>query len=263
MTGSRAKDPFIGYWGWVAIGVAVGGAYAVTLARWTPADSLSAMVSVLAMTVGLLLPIALRRLGARATERAFFNYVLSGSAAAAFAIVVTGSDPLCQGDLLAIMVAVGHAIGRRGCLVHGCCHGRILVPVAVKLVAESGTDEVTARGHDVPVREAEMVVNSLLGALGTLLAVQAPCGNALLAYLTVYPVARFWLDEARNPRFRTPLGPLSKAQWTSLILSLTVALVATIGGLPSRWPALVAAAFLCLSAISILRRVPRSTVGAL
>jgi len=136
-------------------------------------------------------------------------------------------------------VPLGHAFGRIGCLMHGCCHGSLFEgPCGVAYparsmawegqVAEGLIPEQALRSLPVhPVQVYEALLN--LGIYGLLfLAYRRPHrdGRIVALYLVTYPVARFALEFLRGDARLRPLeagaipilSSLSVAQWTSASL---------------------------------------------
>jgi len=112
------------------------------------------------------------------------------------------------GDWFAIIAPLGIMLGRVGCLLQGCCLGRVCEPAWYTLNDATGT----ARWPAVPV---EFLFNALmLGAILLLRRRQTWRGQLFHVYLIAYGVFRFlhefWRD---TPRI---LGPISGYQIASL-----------------------------------------------
>jgi len=107
-------------------------------------------------------------------------------------------------DYFAVALPLGHAIGRLGCFVAGCCHGR--------------------PPHPVQLYEAAGLALVALACRGVLARVEAgtlPHGGAFQCYLVLYGTLRLCLDplraDGRPERF---LG-LSHQQLVALLLIAT------------------------------------------
>ena len=109
-------------------------------------------------------------------------------------------------DLFAPGIALGHAIGRMGCLMAGCCYGRATdVPWAITFTntlaaANVGTPLEIAL-HPTQIYEAV----AELAVLGILLAGERRWrlfpGRTFWTYLLLYPTARFMIEFYRgDPR---------------------------------------------------------------
>ena len=131
---------------------------------------------------------------------------------------------LATADALAPAAALGHAIGRLGCFLAGCCWGRpTSLPWAVTFTDPAARDLVgVPLGlplHPTQLYEAgaEAVVFALLWRrFGR---PHRP-GSILGLYLVLYSAFRFVVEFARDPAQRSfPLGgPLSSTQWLAVAL---------------------------------------------
>jgi phosphatidylglycerol:prolipoprotein diacylglycerol transferase len=127
-------------------------------------------------------------------------------------------------DLMAPGVALGHVIGRFGCLLAGCCYGRPTdVPWAITF-----TDPQAATNVGTPLQSplhptqlydagAELLI------LGLLLATERKgrpfSGRTFWLYMALYGVSRFIIEFYRGDANRgTVLAGLSTSQFVSLLL---------------------------------------------
>jgi phosphatidylglycerol---prolipoprotein diacylglyceryl transferase len=126
-------------------------------------------------------------------------------------------------DCFAPGIALGHAIGRMGCLMAGCCYGRpTSVPWAItfrnpEAQANVGTP-LNVPLHPTQIYEAaaELVI------LGILLATeqkgrQFP-GRTFWFYMLLYGISRFVIEFYRGDSRGVVLGVLSTSQFVSAIL---------------------------------------------
>jgi phosphatidylglycerol:prolipoprotein diacylglycerol transferase len=127
-------------------------------------------------------------------------------------------------DVLAPGVVIGQSIGRLGCFAAGCCFGKAAnVPWAVTF-----TDIQAARNVGTPL-DTPLHPSQLYESLATLLIFAvlvwlAPRkrfqGQVVLAYITLYSVARFVLEFFRGDAGRGHIGPLSTSQAVAIVLVL-------------------------------------------
>jgi len=146
-------------------------------------------------------------------------------------------------DMAAVGLPLGHAFGRVGCLLNGCCFGkptsmpfgvayeRQMFPGVWEMQLDQGLisperlpelmDAATMRLYALPV----MPVQALLG-LGNLLVAGILLGVAphwrqpgrlFALFMVLYPVNRFIWEFWRGDYATRPLG-LTPAQWVSLVI---------------------------------------------
>lgn len=122
---------------------------------------------------------------------------------------------------------LGHAIGRIGCLLAGCCYGMpyegfgaIHYPYPVGTV-------LPGQGY-FPTQPIEAIGDVVI-CLFLLYRERSPrrSGSQLLAYLTTYALLRFFLEFFRGDGIRGGFAGLSTSQWISLTL-LAVAAIRTV-----------------------------------
>jgi phosphatidylglycerol:prolipoprotein diacylglycerol transferase len=131
-------------------------------------------------------------------------------------------------DLGAVALPLGHAVGRIGCFLNGCCYGRIWDgPGAVHFPAQSlpwkfQTDAgilALASPHSLPLVPVQLIESAanlvLLAALLLLWRKRPRAGTLTAAYLAGYAVIRFGAECLRGDP-RMAVGPLSIGQVASL-----------------------------------------------
>jgi phosphatidylglycerol---prolipoprotein diacylglyceryl transferase len=115
-------------------------------------------------------------------------------------------------DFTVSALPLGHAIGRIGCFLNGCCYGTPSnLPWSVKMHGE----------YRHPVQLYESILN--LGVYFILLAVyrrKPPGGRVFALYLLLYPTERFMLEFLRGDE-RLLVGTLNAAQVVCLALLAT------------------------------------------
>lgn len=98
------------------------------------------------------------------------------------------------GDLFAVVVPVGLALGRVGCLLHGCCAGRVCEPAWFTVAGVDGLDRW-------PAQLVELAFQILAaGALGWLWRRDVPRlrGQLFHVYLVAYGAFRFLHEPLRD-----------------------------------------------------------------
>jgi len=121
-------------------------------------------------------------------------------------------------------LAVGHAFGRVGCFLFGCCHGRPATACPSLGIAFPPDTPLGAATHSVPLYPVQLFeAAALLLAWVLLLALhrlprRVP-GTIFATYLLVYPPVRFALEFLRgDPRQPFGRGVLDDAQAVSVAL---------------------------------------------
>lgn len=143
-------------------------------------------------------------------------------------------------DVLVPSVAIGHAIGRIGCFLAGCCFGKVC-PVdsrfgflGVRFPATTSLGESQAFSDQLqqhlvskgdlwtqPVWPTQLLESAgnlvIFGLLMLLWRRRRFNGEVLLAYVTLYSVLRFLLEYLRGDFERGFIGPLSTSQFISVL----------------------------------------------
>ncbi len=140
----------------------------------------------------------------------FYGGLLGGVAGALAGARLAGVRLAVFEPVVIPCVPLGHAFGRIGCVLAGCCYGIAYNgPLAVDypFLAESR----------FPVQGLEAVCNA---AIAGLLAVYArrerPEHHISILYIMLYGLARFFLEFLRGDALRGGWGILSTSQWISV-----------------------------------------------
>ncbi|MBI4345901.1 MAG: prolipoprotein diacylglyceryl transferase [Elusimicrobia bacterium] len=128
-------------------------------------------------------------------------------------------------DYFALAGAVGHAIGRLGCLAAGCCHGApTTLPWAITFRDPDCLVPDSLLGRPLHPSQLYEVLGNLLiaGAVWKLLAKRAEgrvaAGTPFLVYIPLYALLRFLVEFTRADDRGGFLLGLSPAQWTAVLL---------------------------------------------
>lgn len=132
--------------------------------------------------------------------------------------------PWSTADLMAPGIALGHVVGRFGCLMAGCCYGRPTdVPWAITFTDPlAATNVGTPLG--IPLHPTQLYdAGAELIILGLLLFTERKgrpfAGRTFWTYLLLYGVSRFVIEFYRGDANRgTVLAGLSTSQFVSLLL---------------------------------------------
>lgn len=122
-------------------------------------------------------------------------------------------------DLSVPAIAIGHAIGRIGCLLGGCCfgaewHGPLAITYTDPMAPAS---HPSVPRHPTPIYEAVGLVLLAL-AFALVPAKRIGKGERILAYGVLYAILRFLVETTRGDLIRGVFGALSTSQMTSIVL---------------------------------------------
>jgi phosphatidylglycerol---prolipoprotein diacylglyceryl transferase len=142
-----------------------------------------------------------------ATGKSITGALLGGYAAVEIAKRLLGYGNI-TGDWFAVIVPVGVMLGRVGCMLHGCCLGKVCQPGWFTLNDEHGVPRW-------PSSQMEFLFNALMFGVIVILRRQKYLpGQHFHVYLMAYGVFRFFHEFLRD----TPqiLGPVSGYQIAAL-----------------------------------------------
>jgi phosphatidylglycerol---prolipoprotein diacylglyceryl transferase len=136
-------------------------------------------------------------------------------------------------DVLAPALALGHGIGRLGCLLAGCCFGKPWAHGVSFPVGSVAYDDLARRGATTPTGTPPLHPTQLYEAAGELIILgvllffrrRKPFeGSVALLYALLYAVVRFVVELFRGDSARGFIGMFSTAQALSILIA-TAALV--------------------------------------
>lgn len=125
-------------------------------------------------------------------------------------------------DVFAPGIALGHAIGRTGCLMAGCCYGKpTTLPWAITFTDPAAAANVgTPLGmplHPTQIYEAGAELAILVLLLATERRGRTFSGRTFWAYMLLYAVSRFIIEFYRGDERGLILG-VSTSQFISLLI---------------------------------------------
>lgn len=156
----------------------------------------------------------------------FLRYFLSIMAVSALFLRLLDQPVIPYLEVLALGLGAMQCLGRIGCFMAGCCHGRPhRLGVAYQQRQRSaGFSKYLVGVRLIPVQliESAWIGFSVLAGLIHAWIDSVP-GVGLGTYLVLFSAGRFFLERLRGDRLRTYRAGLSEAQWLSaLIIALTV-----------------------------------------
>ncbi|MCF7853249.1 MAG: prolipoprotein diacylglyceryl transferase [Candidatus Pacebacteria bacterium] len=135
----------------------------------------------------------------------YYGGFFGGGLAIILACMIKSLSVLRMGDLFIMAVPLGHAVGRIGCFLNGCCYGW----------PWTGACSVQYPGRAYAVFPIQLVASAMnLAVFGCLLFAARYVrvrGQVVAAYLTVYGLGRFFVEFGRGDYSRY-VGPLTPAQ---------------------------------------------------
>jgi phosphatidylglycerol:prolipoprotein diacylglycerol transferase len=152
--------------------------------------------------------------------------------------------PLWQtADLMAPGIALGHVVGRIGCLLAGCCYGKpTTVPWAITFTDPAASVNVgTPLGlplHPTQLYDAgaELIILAIL--LATERRWRPYVGRTFWLYILLYAISRFIIEFYRGDERGMVFGALSTSQFVSvLILPISLLMLLRLRGATSAAPA--------------------------
>lgn len=145
----------------------------------------------------------------------YYGGLIGGVCGAILAVSVNHFDFDIFSDAMVPALPLGHAFGRVGCLLAGCCHGK---PYAGRFAVHSLF--YNADASLFPIQAVEASLNCLLffilSAYVDRYARQKH--NALVAYLFLYSIERFIIEFYRGDSIRGIYHGLSASQWISIAI---------------------------------------------
>lgn len=119
-------------------------------------------------------------------------------------------------DVLAPSIALGHAFGRLGCLMNGCCYGRQCdLPWAIQYPANP--DLPPHPVHPTQIYEASLNL-ALYAGLAWLCRRRKFDGQVFAVYLVAYALLRSFVEVFRGDYPARTFGLLTPAHWVSVLI---------------------------------------------
>ncbi len=141
-------------------------------------------------------------------------------------------------DIYAVVLPLGHALGRVGCFLGGCCYGMQMPTDCFLCVTyDEPLNALTPRG--VPLLAVQLIEAFFLICIFSLLLIlflknKRLYGGLALVYAFAYAVLRFTLEFFRGDKERGGAFSLSTSQWISLGILMVVAVIVLIKNIQNR-----------------------------
>jgi prolipoprotein diacylglyceryltransferase len=177
----------------------------------------------------------------------YYHHEIAIMLAAAASLRLLRQPVLPYLDILLLGIGTILTIGRTGCLMVGCCHGRphrfgVCYGAAH---AHAGFPACYVGVRLLPIQLVESLWTAGVVAAGIVLLLgDAPAGSVVVWYTLAYGAGRFCFEFARGDALRPYWHGLSEAQWISLLLVAVIAAMSASGALPGHAVATAAAGLL-------------------
>ncbi len=124
-------------------------------------------------------------------------------------------------DIIAIGGTIVHGMGKIGCFLAGCCHGKVCD--ASYGIVFSNPDS-NAEPLNIPLYPVQLIDASLIFGIGILLVFlrnkKQFDGQLILLYAILYGIGRFFTEFLRGDEGRGNVWVLSQSQFFGLLISL-------------------------------------------
>jgi prolipoprotein diacylglyceryltransferase len=164
----------------------------------------------------------------------FYHYMAMVLFCTPFLLRMIGQPVFPYLDIISLALMTNLALGRMGCFIAGCCHGKPCkwgVLYGKKHVHSEFTPfYLGVRLFPLQLLELVLVMGIVAG--GTWMFLTQPPGNAVTWVVMSYGLTRYLLEFYRGDAGRPFLKGFSEAQWTSAALMMIIVIVEFMGLVP-------------------------------
>lgn len=122
-------------------------------------------------------------------------------------------------DITAIGGTIVHGLGKIGCFMSGCCHGKVCDAVFGVIFSHP---ETNADPMNLPLYPVQLIDSAMIFGIGLLLYFikkkKQFDGQLLLLYAILYGIGRFFTEFLRGDEGRGEIGPMSHSQFIGLLI---------------------------------------------
>jgi prolipoprotein diacylglyceryltransferase len=164
----------------------------------------------------------------------FYHYLAMVLFCTPFLLRVIGQPVFPYLDIIAHALMMNLAVGRVGCFIVGCCHGKPCTWGVLygKKHVHSGFTSFYLGIRLFPLQLLEHLLVISIIAAGVWIFLYQPAGNAVTWLVISYGLIRYLLEYYRGDAGRPFLKGFSEAQWTSIGLMLIIVAVEFMGLVP-------------------------------
>lgn len=155
----------------------------------------------------------------------FYGGMIGGLIGTYIAYRLTGISPRKYYTSLVPFLPIGHAIGRVGCFLAGCCYGKpSSLPIAVHF--NNALSGISPEIAVIPIQLIEAAGNVVIaGYLMAKYSDQKEGDDAITEYIILYAFLRFLVEFWRGDIVRGSYGFLSTSQWISMALIIVASAI--------------------------------------
>ncbi len=165
----------------------------------------------------------------------YYGALIGGVAGGLIGIKVAKVKLIDIEKILIPYIPIGHAIGRVGCVMAGCCHGMEYDGLFAIYYANSVEGLSADQGY-FPVQLLEALINICICIIlikCTKYALRK--AQMMFTYLNLYSIARFMLEFLRGDEIRGLYFGLSTSQWISIALFIISAVYLIVPNLIAKY----------------------------
>ncbi len=188
----------------------------------------------------------------------YYHHEIAIVVVSALVLYAIGQPVLPYLDIVVLGIGSMLCIGRWGCFMAGCCHGKPCQCSFGAIYGPSHTREgfpayfIGLPIFPVPLLESAGVFLVVLAGVFMVFSEFAP-GSVLVGYTVIYGAIRFILEYLRGDPARPYLWHFSEAQWTTLVLLGITLFLSVWGQLPLFvWHAWIAGSLALLALFTVI-----------
>jgi hypothetical protein len=236
---------FSKYFFFVGVGLTCAISLAMVLASLTGTSHAMIMIVICINVIVLLTLAMLTKIILGGERYTFYHYMILVMLSTPVILNAIGKAVFPVQDIITIVLILNLAVGRMGCFMVGCCHGK---PSRWGVVygekhAHAGFTPFYFGIRIFPLPLLELVLAFVAVSAGVWILLHQLPGNACAWMIISYSLIRYVLEYFRGDSGRPFWKGFSEAQWTSLALMIAVVVIEYMGWLSFHaWHVMVVAA---------------------
>ncbi|MEZ4700228.1 MAG: prolipoprotein diacylglyceryl transferase [Rhodothermales bacterium] len=166
----------------------------------------------------------------------FLRFLLGGLAATLIVAGLRGAPALPYLDIVIVGFGILQAMGRVGCFMAGCCHGRA-ASWGVAYGARHRASGLPAALRGIRFLPTQLIESAWIAGwtlvAASLVYAGAPAGYATAVYIAFYALGRFGVEYIRGDAYRLAHAGITEAQGILLALTVSVGGAILAGWMPA------------------------------